>query len=187
MTEMSEVEEYFRQAVTALLSPPVRAEVALTEITPPKRLAPWSYALGAEATGPAEEQATARLVLLYDPEGQQGWDGHLRLALYLLAELDPELAADPLLPTVGWSWLTDALEEAQASHRALGGTVTLTSSSRFGAITGPARSHDLELRASWTAPDAHLEPHARAFHALLGYASGLPPEGVAVLGRRSDG
>jgi hypothetical protein len=185
---MSALPEVFRQAVAALKSPAPRPEIELSEVRPPRRLAPWAYALAAEADGPAGEHATARLVLLHDPQGQETWDGVLRLVIYLRVELDPELAADPLLPAVGWSWLTDALADSDAAWTALGGTVTLTSSARFGDIAGPARSHDLELRGSWTARDENLEPHARAFHELMASAAGLPPEGVSVLGPRpADG
>ncbi len=60
--------------------------------------------------GPAGELATGRLVLLHDPDGEQAWDGVLRLVVYVRAEVDAELASDPLLPDVGWSWLTDALD-----------------------------------------------------------------------------
>lgn len=177
----------FRQAVAALKSPAPRSEIELTEVRPPKRLAPWAYAVSAETSGPADELATARLVLLHDPAGQDSWDGTLRLVVYLRAELDTELAADPLLPAVGWSWLTDALEGAGAAWRALGGTVTLTSSARFGDIAGPTRSHDLELRGSWTPPDAELSAHAVAFHELMASAAGLPPEGVAMLSPWASG
>ncbi|GAA4614317.1 DUF3000 family protein [Saccharopolyspora hordei] len=187
MTEMAAAPEAFRQAVATLTSARPRAEVELSEVGPPKRLAPWAHALAAEANGPAGELATARLVLLHDPDGQEAWDGVLRLVVYLRAELDPELATDPLLPAVGWSWLTDALEGSGAAWTALGGTVTLTSSARFGDIAGPPRTHDLELRGSWTATDVDLGPHAAAFHELMASAAGLPPEGVSVLGRRSDG
>ena len=107
--------------------------------------------------------ASGRLVLLHDPEGQDGWDGVLRLVMYVRAELDRELATDPFLPAVGWSWLTDALEVSGASWTALGGTVTETSSARFGDISGPTRTDDLELRASWTPTDAGLLPHGQAF------------------------
>nr|WP_310278410.1 DUF3000 domain-containing protein [Haloactinomyces albus] len=181
---MSAVPEVFRQAVAALTSPAPRPEVEISEVRPPKRLAPWAYALAAEATGPAGELATSRLVLLHDPEGQESWDGVWRLVTYLRAELDPEVATDPLLPAVGWSWLTDALENAGASYTALGGTVTLTSSARFGDIAGPEHSHDLELRGSWTAPGPELDAHAMAFHELMSTAAGLPPVGIAVLGSR---
>ena len=182
---MSVAPEVFRQAVAALKSSRPRREIELSEVGPPRRLAPWAHALAAEANGPAGEFATARLVLLHDPEGQESWDGVLRLVVYLRVELDPELATDPLLPAVGWSWLTDALENTRASYTALGGTVTLTSSARFGDIAGPPRSHDLELRGSWTATDPDLAPHSAAFHELMASAAGLPPEGVSMLGPRS--
>lgn len=177
--------EVFRQAVAALKSSDPRPGIEVTEVRPPKRLAPWAYAVAAEANGPAGEFATARLVLLHDPEGQESWSGVLRLVIYLRVELDPELAADPLLPAVGWSWLTDALAGSDALWTALGGTVTLTSSARFGDIAGPDRNHDLELRGSWTAPDAGLAPHAVAFQELMASAAGLPPEGVSMLGPRT--
>lgn len=179
--------EVFRRAVAALKSAQPRPEIELTEVSPPKRLAPYAFAVAAEANGPAGELATARLILLHDPAGQEAWDGVLRMVVYLRAELDPELAADPLLPAVGWSWLTDALENSGAVWRSLGGTVTLTSSARFGEIAGPARSHDLELRGSWTPPDTELRSHALAFLELISSAAGLPPEGVSVLGPRASG
>lgn len=179
--------EVFRQAVAALKSPQPRQEIELSEVRPPKRLAPWAYALGAEASGPADELASARMVLLHDPDSAESWKGTLRLVVYLRSELDPQLASDPLLPAVSWSWLSDSLAEAGAAHTALGGTVTLTSSARFGDIAGPAGSHDLELRGSWTAVNAELAPHARAFYELVATAVGLPPEGVSVLTPRTPG
>lgn len=179
--------EVFRQAVAALKSPQPRQEIELSEVRPPKRLAPWAYALGAEASGPADELASARMVLLHDPDSAESWKGTLRLVVYLRSELDPQLASDPLLPAVSWSWLSDSLAEAGAAHTALGGTVTLTSSARFGDIAGPAGSHDLELRGSWTAVNAELAPHARAFYELVATAVGLPPEGVSVLTPRAPG
>ena len=69
---------------------------------------------------------------------------------FVQARLDPEQVGDEMLPTVGWSWLTEALEQNGAAHVALGGTVTQTSSVRFGDIAGPRRNDDVELRASWT-------------------------------------
>jgi hypothetical protein len=181
---MSGAPELFRQAVAALRAVRPRPEVEIGEVRPPQRLAPWSFALSAEVDGPAGELAMGRLVLLHDPEGEQAWDGVLRLVAYLRVELDPELASDPLLPAVGWSWLTDALEGSAAAFRALGGTVTQTSSARFGDISGPPRTDDLELRASWTALDANLIPHGEAFCALLASAAGLPPVGVTAFGQR---
>jgi len=175
----------FADAVAALGAVRPRPEITIGTVPAPQRLAPWTHALSAEvcAAGDDEPVATARLVLLHDPDGQRSWDGVLRLVAYVRAELDDELAGDPLLPEVGWSWLTEALELCGAAFTALGGTVTQTSSARFGDIAGPARSHDIELRASWTPRDAELTAHANAFCALLATAAGLPPVGVTTFAR----
>jgi hypothetical protein len=91
------------------------------------------------------------------------------------------MGVDPMLPAVGWSWLTGALADRGAAFRAAGGTVTQTTSTRFGDIAGPRTTVELELRASWTADDVNLAPHLRAFVDLVCAAAGLPPEGVTVL------
>jgi Protein of unknown function (DUF3000) len=176
--------ELFTQAVAALRSLRPRPELHLDEVRPPQRLAPWAFAITAEANGPADILATGKLVLLHDPAGEEAWGGVLRVVAYVRAELDAELAADPLLPAVGWSWLTDALEASGAEYTALGGTVTDTSSARFGDIAGPARTDDLELRASWTPLSANLVPHGEAFCDLMASVVGLPPVGIALLGPR---
>ncbi|WP_370942726.1 DUF3000 domain-containing protein [Amycolatopsis sp. cg5] len=184
MTAMTQAPELFREAVAALRSVVPRRELELETLRAPQRLAPWSYAISCESTGPADVLATGRLVLLHDPDGQDGWDGVLRLVLYVRAELDRELATDPFLPAVGWSWLTDALEASGATWTALGGTVTETSSARFGDISGPPRTDDLELRASWTPVDAQLRPHGEAFCQVMSSVVGLPPVGVTMFGQR---
>lgn len=174
--------ELFRAAVTSLTSTSVRAEVRVEPLRPPQRLAPYSYAIAAEVRiADGEELATGRLVLLHDPDGVEAWDGVLRLVAFASAELDPQMGVDPMLPAVGWSWLTGALDERAAAYRAAGGTVTQTTSTRFGDLAGPRTTIELELRASWTADDPDLAPHLHAFVDLLCAAAGLPPEGVTVL------
>lgn len=64
---------------------------------------------------------------------------------------------------------------------ALGGTVTSTSSVRYGDIAGPPRAHQLELRASWTAMTTEMRPHVEAFGEVLAFAAGLPPAGITDL------
>jgi hypothetical protein len=184
VTSMTQAPELFRDAVADLRSVRSRPEVTLEPLRAPKRLAPWSYALGCEVTGPGDVPASGRLVLLHDPEPPETWQGVLRLVVYVQAELDRELASDPFLPAVGWSWLTDALENAGATWSALGGTVTETSSARFGEITGPPRSDDLELRASWTPAETGLGAHGEAFCQLMASVVGLPPVGVTMFGQR---
>ncbi len=181
---MTQAPDLFRDAVAALQSVRPRPEVTLEPIRAPQRLAPWSYALGCEVTGPADVAASGRLVLLHDPDGPESWQGVFRLVVYVRAELDRELAADPFLPAVGWSWLTDALETSGAAVTALGGTVTETSSARFGDISGPARTDDLELRASWTPTTTALRPHGEAFCQVMSSVVGLPPVGVTLFEQR---
>lgn len=186
----------FREAVAAMNGATVRAEIELGPIRPPQRLAPYSYALGAEIKHPGLDiaperseglggEAFGRLILLYDPEGSDAWDGTMRLVVYIQADLDSHEAVDPLLPEVAWSWLVDALQARAEQVTALGGTVTATTSVRYGDISGPPRAHQLELRASWTAITPELGTHVEAFCEVLEHAAGLPPVGVTDLGSRS--
>lgn len=171
----------FAQAVQSLRAARPRAEVQLGEISPPQRLAPYTFALSAEVLRGAAELASGRLVLLHDPDGQDSWDGTLRIVTYVTAELDAEMAGDPLLPEVGWSWLLDALRAHRAEHTAAGGTVTQTRSVRFGDLAGPADTADVELRASWTPLETDLTAHLLAWCELLCSVAGLPPPGVTLL------
>lgn len=174
--------EIFRAAVESLTSTAVRAEVRVEPLRPPQKLAPYSYALSTDIVDDdGLDLATGRLVLLHDPDGHEAWDGVLRFVAFAKAELDEAMVLDPMLPTVGWSWLTGALDDRGAAYRAAGGTVTQTTSTRFGDIAGPETSVSMELRASWTADDAALGGHLLAFVDLLCTAAGLPPEGVTVL------
>ncbi|MEP6980322.1 MAG: DUF3000 family protein, partial [Nakamurella sp.] len=86
------------------------------------------------------------------------------------------------LPDVAWSWLTDELDAGDIDYTALGGTVTATSSVRFGDIAATDRSDDVEIRASWTGHGGPWARHLAAFTGLLAVAAGLPPEGVVPLG-----
>ncbi|GAA0908007.1 DUF3000 domain-containing protein [Virgisporangium ochraceum] len=174
----------FARAVEALRSVRPRPEIELSEIPAPQRLAPYAFALSGAVVRQDEEVATGRLILLHDPDGHEAWEGTLRLVTYVTAELEPELAADPLLPGVGWSWLTDALDAYGAEHRAMGGTVTQTLSTRFGSLVGPPPAADMEIRASWTPVDADLTAHLNAWCEVLASTAGLPPPGVTELAER---
>ncbi len=174
----------FRRAVESLERTVARSDVRVEPIRAPQRLAPYSYALSADVVaGDDTEGATGRLVLLHDPDGADAWDGDLRLVVYASAELADDMVGDPLLPQVGWSWLTSSLEERGAEYTAAGGTVTQTTSTRFGDVHGPSSTTSLELRGSWTPTSPDLTAHLLAFVDLLAIAAGLAPEGVTVLGR----
>src|SRR4051812_29646547 len=139
----------FREAVAAMNAVEVRPEIELGPIRPPQRLAPFSYALGAEVRHPetvvvpeqSEGDAFGRLILLHDPDGAEAWDGTMRLVAYIQADLDPTEAGDPLLPEGGGSWLVGALDPRAGASTARGGTVTATTSVRYGDIAGPSRAH----------------------------------------------
>jgi len=176
--------ESFARAVAALRTVTPRPEIILEDLSPPQRLAPYAHALGGIVNRDGIEVATGRLVLLHDPAGHEAWDGTMRLVTYVTAELETELASDPLLPAVGWSWLTDALTLLEARYTAIGGTVTQTTSTRFGDLAGPPSTADLEIRASWTPLDDDLAPHLESWCALLASTAGLPPPGVTALSDR---
>ena len=163
-----------------------RPGLVLREVPAPRRLAPYAAALGAEVLRDDLEIAHGRLVVLHDPEGQDGWHGQTRVVAFVSADVEPEMAADAALAEVGWQWLTEALAGRGAVHTAAGGTVTRTVSCRFGEIQEPNEANEVEVRASWTAlPDAdgHLDlgDHLHAWCDLLAATAGLPPPGVAAL------
>ncbi|WP_080794673.1 DUF3000 domain-containing protein [Corynebacterium pacaense] len=182
----------FSRAVESMHEARLRPEITLGTIRPPQRLAPFSHAIGLEVTHPegqgaiatdSEGDAFGRLILLHDPGSDDSWEGTMRLVAYIQADMDDAVASDPLLPEVAWQWLTEGLSEQNAGYTNLGGTVTSTSSVRFGEIGGPPSAYQLEMRASWTAAGNELAPHVGAFASLLAAVAGLPPEGITEIGR----
>jgi hypothetical protein len=164
----------FRSALAGLTAVKLRPEIVVQELPAPQRLAPYAIALHATAMSGEEELAEGRLVLLHDPAGQEVWAGDTRCVAYVQAEVDSEIASDPLLAGVGWSWLIESLDAAGALYSAEGGTVTRTTSERFGALTDQPVACDVEIRASWS-PSGDLGPHLVAFGEVLCVAAGLPP------------
>lgn len=194
MSDSTAPPQPFQQAVASLRAVRPRPELRLSSVNAPPRLAPftWAFSVEADADHEAgdelddlEPDTSGRLILLHDPAGQDAWEGTFRLVCFVQARLEPEQLGDELLPVVGWSWLTEALEGAGAEYTALGGTVTQTSSVRFGDIAEQRRDDDVELRASWTPRGGDLRPHGEAFCALVASAAGLPPVGATSLTRRS--
>jgi hypothetical protein len=165
-----------------------RPELSFEDEPPPRRLAPYAAAIAATVLDGENEIAWGKFVLLFDPAGQDGWAGQYRIIAYVRAELDPEIAADPLVARVGWSWLTEALEARAPDYAQTSGTVTRVVTEGFGAKQDEAASTGFELRASWSpAARAHGTPslsgHVAAWCDALCSAAGLPPAepGVATL------
>ena len=182
--------EAFRRAVEGLhaVLPSTQRPGTLVvhEVPAPRRLAPHAVAFAAEVGRDGDDVATGRFVVLHDPAGQDGWRGDTRVVAFVSADVDAEMAGDPSLAEVGWSWLQDALEAHAAGHTAAGGTVTRTASLTFGLVEDPEETNEVEIRASWTplaAPDGSLDlaAHLQAWCELLCSTAGLPPLGVAVL------
>ncbi|HET9382200.1 MAG TPA: DUF3000 domain-containing protein [Streptomyces sp.] len=171
-----------RAAVEALRTARLRPQVEVEATRPPQRLAPYAYALEAGVADGDQDLADGRLVLLHDPAGHDAWRGTFRLVTLVRAELEPEMAADPLLPEVCWSWLTGALQARGLTYGEPSGTVTRASSHYFGGLSArPAASH-IEIRASWTpreglggVPDTGA--HLASWCDLLAQVAGLPPAG----------
>src|SRR5215510_10317784 len=52
-----------------------RRDLLFEDVPAPKRLAPYATAMAATVRRGETDVAWGRLVLLYDPDGQRGWDG----------------------------------------------------------------------------------------------------------------
>jgi hypothetical protein len=190
-TEPAAAPEAFRRAVRDLLSASWRPELAVEEIPAPQRIAPFSAAITADVLVGGEEVGSGRLVLLHDPAGNPAWEGTFRCVTFARADVDPEMVTDPLLATVGWSWLTDALAAHGAAYGVPSGTVTSVASESFGGMAEEAARAEVEIRASWTAQLVEgrgLTPHLAAWAELLCTTAGLPPlpAGVVMMPSRRD-
>lgn len=181
-TEGEGAQHAFRRALAALEVTPHRPEVHFGGLPAPKRLAPYAHALEAVVQDGGEELADGRFVLLHDPGGQEPWQGEFRIVTLGRTELDAEMASDPLLPEVTWTWLTGALETHGVEYVAPSGTVTRSGSAFFGGLADREPHAELEVRASWT-PTAPLlggevpdvGAHLVAWCELLCQCAGLPP------------
>ncbi|MFI9052227.1 DUF3000 domain-containing protein [Streptomyces sp. NPDC053427] len=177
----------FRQAVEALRAARLRPEIEIDPTPAPKRLAPFAYALeaavvepGAGPDGEDADLADGRLVLLYNPDGDDAWQGTFRVVTLARAELEPEMGADPLLPEVSWSWLTGALEAREVHFGEPSGTVTRAGSHYFGGLAAREPATQIEIRASWTPAEGpggvpDMAAHLAAWCDLLCQVAGLPP------------
>ena len=207
----SAAETTFAAAVAAFMAgrdAHSQPELIFEDVPAPKRLAPYATAIAATVERGDTDVAWGRLVLLYDPDGQQGWDGFFRLVAYVRADVEPEMAADPLLGEVGWSWLSEALDMHVPGYAVPSGTVTRVITEGFGAKRDELPLTGFELRASWSpvgpeaphgsaAPDGSagtidldtldLSAHIAAWCDCLSAAAGLEPPGTRALRQPGHG
>lgn len=163
----------FAEAVDSLHAAVLPAQVTLQEVPAPGRVAPFSLALAADVDADDEPLGHGRFVLLHDPSGQESWDGTLRIVTFGQADLEPDLAEDPLLSEIGWSWLTESL--TGLSYTALGGTVTRMISTSHGTLAQRPPGISLEVRASWTPVGGSVGDHLQAWSTMLCTLCGVPP------------
>jgi hypothetical protein len=199
----SSAEETFAAVAAAFMAgrdAQVHSDLQFEDVPAPKRLAPYATAIAATVQQDDADVAWGRLVLLYDPDGQQGWEGSFRLVAYIRAEVEPEIAADPLLGEVGWSWLSEALDTHVPGYAVPSGTITRVITEGFGAKRDELPLTGFELRASWspagpggpwgsTGPGRgagdldtlDLSAHIAAWCDCLSAAAGLEPPGTRAL------
>ncbi|MEJ0014495.1 MAG: DUF3000 domain-containing protein [Actinomycetota bacterium] len=176
-------EKDFDEILADIRAIATRAELIVEEIPAPQKLAPYAFAMTADTS---EDVATARFVLLHDPHGQEGWGGDFRCVTFVRAAVDHEMASDPMIANVGWSWLIDSLEKFSCNYIQPSGTVTRVASASFGTLNEREDDSELEVRASWTPIDGNtIANHVRAWLDLLERCAGLEPipHGVTPLTR----
>jgi len=183
----------FSSAVESLRAATLRPELAITEISAPTQIAPWSFALAADVTpsrhGEDSDLGTGRFVLLYDPDAPEAWDGEFRIICFAQAPLEPDIGVDEFLSEVTWSWLVDALDSREAKYDQVSGTATRILSTGFGELGSQPDGAQIELRASWSPQDLDIAAHVEGWSELVCMLAGLPPtiEGVTMLSARRAG
>ncbi|RRC96285.1 DUF3000 domain-containing protein [Schaalia canis] len=171
------IPEEFTTALLSLRDTPRSPELVLQEIPPPRQLAPWSAGLSLHTRkeGHQNPLATGRFVVLYDPDGQIGWNGSFRIVAQLRTQIDAEMSTDPLLCEALWNWAHDCLDDAGAGYHDLTGTVTKEMSESFGGLQLTDSALYVELRASWTPSTPYLGEHLSAWMELVCRTSGVTP------------
>ncbi|NRQ50497.1 DUF3000 domain-containing protein [Aeromicrobium stalagmiti] len=189
-SEIDRTPAQFTAAVEQVRHAVLRPEVVVDEMPAPQRIAPYAFASSGDVLVGDDELATGRFILLHDPAGNDAWGGTFRCVTFARADIEADMAADPVLPSVGWSWLTEALDAYGSAYDAASGSVTVVRSEAFGGMEAEGADAQIEVRASWTpqtdSPTADMGGHAAAWSNLLCAIAGLPPlsPGVIPLQRR---
>ncbi len=128
----------------------------------------------------------AASIVLHDPAGNDAWEGTFRCVAYCPRRDRPRPRHRPAArPTVGWSWLTDALRAHGAEYVAESGTVTRVATESYGG-DGRRAGQRPGSRSGPPGPrvdTADLSAHAEAWGELMCTAGGLEP---VPDGRRRD-
>lgn len=174
----------FGAIVASIARATPRDELVISEIPAPTGLAPFAHALAADVN-PAHhaddsDLGTGRLIVLFDPDEPEAWEGAIRIICFAQAPLEHDIGVDPFVADVAWSWLMDGLAVRDAQFTAESGTATKVLSTGFGSLAPQGSGAQLELRASWSPIGDELTAHVEGWTELLCMLAGYPPtqEGV---------
>ena len=179
----------FTDALLTLRDATYDSHVKVSEIPSPHGIAPFAAAIRLDCAALDDNSnsgGAGRLVILYDPLEQPGWQGRFRLVTMLHAQVDVDLVTEPLADQVCWSWLTDFLTQSGASFIQSAGSITRSHSASFGELDKRSESAELEIRASWTQLANNLASHGEAISRLLAMMAGHAVElsaGISRLGQ----
>jgi len=165
----------FAEVLNSLRHAAIPSHALTTEIPAPTRIAPFAVALEAKVPGGERPLATGSFIVLHDPDPPSAWQGDVRVICATKAEVESEMAEDPLFSEVVWTWLTEALDTAGPLPCALAGTVTKTMDESFGGLRPRGTHVAVEVRASWTPEGADAGDHLVAWLTFLGRLGGLEP------------
>lgn len=178
----------FMLAMSSLKNAATRDELIIEQIAAPGRLAKFEIAFSAQvdatAAGVSSDLGTGRFILLWDEQEPEPWQSKFRVITFAKSPLETNIGADELISDVAWAWLTESLENRNASYIAEAGTATRIISSGYGALSNQSDHAELEIRASWSPTNTNAAAHLEAWQDLVCIMSGLPnlPSGVSSLG-----
>jgi len=178
----------FMLAMSSLKNAATRDELIIEQIAAPGRLAKFEIAFSAQvdatAAGVSSDLGTGRFILLWDEQEPEPWQSKFRVITFAKSPLETNIGADELISDVAWAWLTESLENRNASYIAEAGTATRIISSGYGALSNQSDHAELEIRASWSPTNTNAAAHLEAWQDLVCIMSGLPnlPAGVSSLG-----
>ena len=172
--------EEFRKALDQLRAARLRPEIFCEEMPAPQRIAPYSAAMTADVTVGGEDVGGGRLVLLYDPAGNDAWQGDVPVRGLRARRHRPR---DGDRPAARRGRLDLADRGAHGARR----RVPRPERHRHPGGVGELRRHGRRPPAprSRCAPPGRRSgpstPHVEAWGDLLCTAAGLPPVPAGVV------
>jgi hypothetical protein len=181
----------FAAALTNLSEAELRAELTISEIAAPAKLAAHDVAFAADVSdehlSEHSDAGTGRFVLLHDENPHEQWGSNFRVVAFAKSPLEAIIGADEMISDVAWAWLVEALNNRGAKYSHEAGTITRIISTGYGTLNNQGEHAELEMRISWT-PDGDFSKHLEAWQDLLCMMSGYPllPPSVSQLRMRQQ-